>query len=1146
MNPIDRGESIVNSDAQGAFDRWLRLVQRRWWLRRLSEALVAGVVLAVLVTALAIGYMDWSLFDKTAVDNARRLVFWAVPLLALLPLLPRALRFMSRSAAARYLESRSRKLDALVISANQVSERARQTGQPVVSGSLAARLLSRATAACADCGTRSLEIPRLKRALTILVLTLIVAVGTAFFGSEAMRYGLALLFDPLSDPLAGSPYQLAVKPGDISVIEGEDQAVSALPQGFRPERVELLTRNPGETTWTIAEMNAGEDNRRHDALLFNLEGPHEYYVRSGSVESGRYLIDVVPRPRVSRIDLRYEFPPATGRAPELVEDGGAIRAVKGTKVEIRVLPNRPLETGQLVLNGSERIALQGSGNELRAEIRLEQDGHYLIELPAGNAGMTRASVEHPIQVFDDTRPSVSLVWPGRDARVTSIEEIGIALQAEDDVALQDLELVLNINGAEEHRVRFDTDPASPGTLSGQHLLALEEFSLQPGDLISYYARASDAVDNPARMVTTDLYFMDVRPFEQHFRRAQGGGGGGGRGGGGQSDAELTAQQRSLLVALFKLERDRVLIDETLFEQRVDTLKQAQARIRERLEAIVRRLGTRQLMTESQAHGQVAEELPRAAKAMFEMESNLAIPDLDNALPSARQALLHLQRADAAFRDVQIAEAHKNGGGASGSQAELANLFRLEMDKFRNQYAEMQRGRRNRPEHNLDQALMKLRELARRQQREVERTRMREQRGRSGTSGANSQQALAEEVKELMRELERLTRQRDQAIAEQARRSLEQLRTARREMQQAGRSGDMEQSRKALDRLRSVQRDLQRARPGGLNNGVDKAIRRSRAALEEQRNIIQQLNAEVQPDAPDRRRINDLVRRKRLLADEIGNLDGDIRRLHRQAQQERSPATGDLNDAGRMLEEQMLQERMLESARALRSDPRAHAAAEENELGRDLESIEEQLVQAGRTLQQQTEGVERQAALQRLRALVRNLKADQQRLAEAARRGSAADADLATNGRQASPSTGTSGMTNGSAKGGPAGPMGGYDRGYSIDASIIRQQTGERMREISTLKGDFTDIGEVAQDVEAVLQALNTSEINGSGTVDLQTLQVRQAQLLARLQRLEVALRESPENNSDGLIARRSAELSPRYQPLVDEYYRRLSEEVSVH
>lgn len=1132
------GASAVES--QRRFRGWLARVGRRWWGRRVAEAVAVALLTTIVIVGTGIGYMSWSLFDAAVVATARSVVYVAVPLLAAIILLPRLLRRLSPPATARYIEAGDRALDALVISAVQISEQARSERRAPPDGSLEHALLAQAAATCERSPTvRTLERRRLRRAAIAIVSALLLAGGLVLWGSAPIQHGLALLFTPAADPAPGNPYRLEVAPGDITVAAGDDQAISASPQGFRPERIELLIREPGGETWTSTPMTASASSNSFETLLFDLQGAREYYVRSGPVESGRHRIEVVPRPTVERIDLRYAYPARTGRAPELIRDSGPIRAVRGTQVEIRAVPDRPLPHGELVLDGERRLPMKVIAGELHAVLDLQRSGSYRIELPVGATGRTAASAEYAIEVHEDDRPEVALTAPGRDARVTPIEEIGIGVRASDDVAVHDLEIVLNINGVEERIVRFATDPAVPTEVAGTHVLALEELGLQPGDLISYHARARDAGDDPERLVTTDLYFMDVRPFELNFRRAQGGGGGG-AGGQGQGEDELTAQQRSLVVALFKVQRDRAGLDAAVYEERLTTLREAQARIRDRVDAIVRRLAARRFLSGNEGYRRMSEELPNAARAMVEVESLLAVRELDGSLASARQALLHLQRADAAFRDVQVAMSQAQGGQGSGSQTELANLFRLEMDRFRNPYESLQRGRWDEPDRALDEALAKLRELARRQQREIERTQQRAQRG---LSGENSQQALAREVEELMRELERLTRQRDEARAEQARRSLKRLRAARDAMEQAGRHGDPEAGREALDRLNEVRRDIERTRPGNLANGIGEMVRQAESALGEQRDIRRRLQAELEDGIVDRGNLDELSKRKQVLAGNLRGLTAGVERLRQQAAGEEPATAEDLEAAHRTLHERRLEERMRNSARALIQDPRAQAATGEPALERDLEAVRQRLARAGERSEDARAGEDKGMALERLRAMVRNLKADQRRLADTANRGLAPDEDGTNRGEtgQAGGGTGDGTAQGGRYGGGPVGSGYGYDGGYDVDFSGMRRQIRERMAEVSALEDAFGGLDDIAEDVEAVITALNALGAE-AGAEALQALRLRQAELLARLQEAEAGLRDGREAERQSLTVRPPVTVAPRYQSQVERYYRNLSEE----
>jgi len=57
----------------------------------------------------------------------------------------------------------------------------------------------------------------------------------------------------------------------------------------------------------------------------------------------------------------------------------------------------------------------------------------------------------------------------------------------------------------------------------------------------------------AQRASTDIFFMQVRPYENDYRQRQGGGGGGGGGGAQPDDAgQLSQKQRDIIAATFKL------------------------------------------------------------------------------------------------------------------------------------------------------------------------------------------------------------------------------------------------------------------------------------------------------------------------------------------------------------------------------------------------------------------------------------------------------------------------------------------------------------------------------------------------------------------------------------------------------------------
>lgn len=837
-------EQNHSPDPEQSLDRLYAHVRRRLRARWALEGVTVALILLLLAALIAVAVMAAARFDPASVDAARLAVYLLAGALLGSVLLTLLIQRLPDKTIARYMENFDPQLDALLVTAAEARRRLQQpTADDSTSPVLARRLIARAVQQCETSGMVSrLERRRLKRAGSVLGTTLALVLLLGLFGPLPLQHGLGLLFAPSDDPAAGNPYVIQVTPGNNAVLQGDDQRIVATPAYFQPERLELVSRSGPEQPWTRTAMNAAADSADFESFFFNLDSAQDYYIDAGDVRSEVYRIDVIPRPTVARIDLHYTFPAQTGRAPEQVENSGDISAVRGTSVEVQITPSVPVSGGRLVLNGEQAIELQAVDGTLRATIPVQENGYYHVELPAGER-LAPASPEYAIATWEDRLPNVALLQPGRDRPATRIEEVGFAVRADDDVGLGALELVLSVNGAADEVIPLKHDAAPATELTGTHTLYLEERALEPGDLIAYYVRARDTAtaDDPARQVATDMFFIDVRPFEQHFRRAPGGGGGGGMGGG-QQEAQLAAQQRDLVVALFKTSRDRDSLTDDTYRERLATLAEIQARIRERVEAIARRIQSRPDVELNKGYRRMVEELPKAAEAMIDTESKLTASDVEQALPAARTALLHLQRADAAFRDVQIAQAQAGGGG-SAAASDLNNLFRLEMDKFQNPYADVQRGQQQNPQQQqIDETLRKLEELARRQQQEIERAALRAERGQGG---AASQQALLAELEKMVRELERLSRERQDpqlaATAEQLKQAAESMRQAATQNQ--GQSGQQSQqgtqqgtqqgsptaaqaAAQALDRLRQAQQLLDGGKAAQLASGINEALQQS--------------------------------------------------------------------------------------------------------------------------------------------------------------------------------------------------------------------------------------------------------------------------------------------------------------------------------
>ncbi|MCA1584241.1 MAG: DUF4175 family protein [Acidobacteria bacterium] len=317
--------------------------------------------------------------------------------------------------------------------------------------------------------------------------------------------------------------------------------------------------------------------------------------------------------------------------------------------------------------------------------------------------------------------------PGRDRDATPVEEFFVEARADDDFAVRELQLVYSVNGGAEKAISLFKGAQPLAEVTAGHTFYLEELGVQAGDAVSYYARAADndVIGGPKR-ATSDIFFLRIRPFNKEFKPAmsQGGGGGGGAGGAGDDVGGLSQQQRQIIAGTFNVQRNRSSLAADKLRESMVVLALSQSRLREQVEGLVERMSSR-LVTPDPAFQKIAELLPKAASAMQEAEAKLQARNADGALPAEHKALQLLQQAEEEF-ELQVStqrNAGGGGGGGAGSISEdLADLFKLELDKMANQYETNSRGNEQNADRQVDELAEKLRELARRQEQELERQR----------------------------------------------------------------------------------------------------------------------------------------------------------------------------------------------------------------------------------------------------------------------------------------------------------------------------------------------------------------------------------------------------------------------------------------
>src|SRR5437773_2514018 len=592
-----------------------------------------------------------------------------------------------------------------------------------------------------------------------------------------------------------------------------------------------------------------------------------------------------------------------------------------------------------------------------------------------------------MEALDDQKPIVEFTKPGRDTKATKVEEVFTELRAEDDFGVNQLELYYSVNGSPEQKIELFTNKGeSPKEISAAHTFFLEEHDLQPGDFITYYGKAVDS-NRPANTVSTDIYFIEVRPFGREYYQGQQGGGGGG---GGEDDSAeaLSKRQKDIIAATFKLIRDKAKFQTKEWTDNIHAVGASQSKLSEQTNTLMQRLARRGLSGQSKTFKDLSENLKQAIEQMGPAAEQLKNEQADAALPYEQKALQYLMRAEALFTEIQVTMGNQGGGGGGRQSAEdLADLFELELDQNKNQYETLQRGEMQQNPQEIDEAIRKLKELAERQQKLMERRAQQARQGGSGGSDQMTAQELQKETERLARQLDKLSRENNDRQMADVSRALQQAASNMQQQAQSGNSQQQQQAaQQALEQLNRAQRLLNQGRGGSMDERLAKLQEQAKKLKEQQSKIAdetQQLANNPGAAGDAHRRSQEINQQKDGVGSELKSMTNELESLGNS--QENRDAANKARAATNTIKGQQLQNRIEQGRQILdNATPQngyfGYAAQNERAIEKGLDDVQKQIGQAASAANNSDEKKQQNAlnqlseTLQRAESMQRRLQA----------------------------------------------------------------------------------------------------------------------------------------------------------------------------
>jgi hypothetical protein len=665
--------------------------------------------------------------------------------------------------------------------------------------------------------------------------------------------------------------QVEVVPGDVRLPAGQPLTIRASVRAagnrltrFTPQLTVQAGSGEHQDARTVAMVADGEG---FQFSFESIDRSFRYRVTAGSRRSDDYTVTALVAPRVERIDLRYDYPAFANLPPRDERDGGDIYAPAGTRVRVRVHTDKPIASGRLMfskgIEGGQ--ALQPVDERvLEGDLVVARDDSYRIRLTDRDGLGASGDTEYFLRLMDDRPPDVRILRPAGDQQITPLEEVAIEARAEDDHGLSRFELVYAVAGREPKVVTFARKSGTDLTRSGTHTLAAEELGVQPGDVITYYARARD-IGRGKRPTESrsDMFFLEVRPFSEEFVLAQS------QAMSGMASDQietLVAAQKEIINATWNIER-RAASGAGRSAADIGAIAAAQAELKTRAEQMTSRMGRGrgglrfpQQLTAPQPRGGRASSDPvgAAISAMTRAIDRLEGQRTSEALPHEMAALQGLLQAQAEVRRREVAQQAGAAMGGLGRQGQdLSALFDKELQRQQRTNYETRSQAETRPDpDDAESALDRIRDLAQRQ----------EELSRRQRELANATQP----PEELKRQLEKLTREQEE-LRQQAEALARRMGEQAAQPQRGGASTENQSGamRDATDEMRSASDELQRQSPGAA------AQKGERAAAE-----LRRLEREMQRESPaaQQRAAGDVRLEAQQIADEQRRIAGEAARL----------------------------------------------------------------------------------------------------------------------------------------------------------------------------------------------------------------------------------------------------------------------------
>ncbi len=662
-------------------------------------------------------------------------------------------------------------------------------------------------------------------------------------------------------PSANSWTDYSIDPGDTEVERNSNLLVMLRCLKAVPRDVTLHWR-PDEGAAERFSMTKSLDDPIFAGRLAKVAGDGVYQLEIDGAPSPEFRVTVFELPALRQSSLTITPPQYTGREPVELSSAFSATVIEGSEVRLTCDLNKPVPQAELRDDqDGTTVALVPSSEQphrYHAAWLPDRSRKWHLHLTDADGRANRDPDEFAIEVVPNRRPELKLVFPGQDQRVSPLQELTLEARGSDDFGILAAGLLLDIAGREQQVLPIVS--ALPGGEAHplNYPLNVEGFGVEPGEVIAYSFFADDFGPNgDVRRTLSDLFFLEIRPFEEAYRQMEAAGGQSGMEGasGGQNQTldKLIDLQKQIVSAAWNLQRRDPDLQQPEPLSAVETLNDSQKEAREQFSKIAESLGGAVPQERIDA---VAHAMETAIVEFTSAQESRQIDHLTAAGKAAQAAFQGLTRLKP--KDHRIMQGGQAGGGAGGGGSmSQQQLEQLELSNQSNRYETEKQARDTSDQSAQKESLAilnRLKELAQRQQGLNEKLKEIEAELRTAQSAAERDEIerqlkqLRDEQQDLLQDADavrnRMQQSADPSQTADARRQLEETRKQlvdAAESLQEGKLGQALSSGTRAERdLEKLQEDFRKQTSAQLAESLQELRTQSREMTETEEKIAEDL------------------------------------------------------------------------------------------------------------------------------------------------------------------------------------------------------------------------------------------------------------------------------------------------------------------